>query len=79
MSEIIIKQGVDIATLKEKTNNIVLTTDNIQKTLDDFIVKADDCFVSQKEFAPVRKIVYGAIGTIVTIVFASLIYLVVKV
>lgn len=34
--------------------------------------------VSQVEFAPIRKLIYGATGVILTIVLSALIYLIIK-
>jgi len=63
--------GKDIRDINEKLGGI---TDK----LDRFIEAADKKYVNYDVFSPVRKLVYGAAGVILTVVVTALIYLLIK-
>ena len=50
----------------------------IIKELDEIKAKLEQNYVTQESFTPVRNIVYGMVGLILTAVFTSLIYLVIQ-
>lgn len=46
-------------------------TIQIQNKLDDFIARADREYVTKKEFNPIQKLVYGAVGIILTLILVA--------
>jgi hypothetical protein len=63
--------GKDIKDINEKL-------DGMTSKLDKFIESADRKYVNYDVFSPVRKLVYGAAGVILTVVITALIYLLIK-
>ena len=62
--------------LKIIMDNLTKQLDNFEEKFDKFCIKAEQSFVSKKEFKPVQKIVYGAVGTILTTIVAAGLYLI---
>jgi len=64
----------------DKINIAIIATkvDAIQQTVKDIQGKLEADFVTRAEFDPVKKIVYGMVGLILTIVFTALVYLVIR-
>jgi hypothetical protein len=59
-----------LARIDERTEYLVEEIKEINR-------KIDSCYVTQKEFEPVKKIVYSLVGIIITIVVTSLTYVVI--
>lgn len=66
-----------MAKLEEKVDGITDKVDDLQSTLKDFIKKAENGFVSQDQFWPVKTIVYAGAGIVLSSVLAAAIYLVI--
>lgn len=80
-------EGERIVSLEEKMRNIEDKVDRgfenttkqieeIKTTLKDFIKGADERYVTEVEFSPIRKIVYGAVALILTAVLATILILI---
>lgn len=50
----------------------------ITSLIQKFIESADKRYVNYDVFSPIRKLVYGAVGVVLSIVITALIYLVIK-
>ena len=61
---------IKLAVMDEKLNNI-------QNDLKDLKDKMEGEFVHRMEFDPIKKLVYGLVGLILTIVITALVYVVI--
>ena len=68
----------DIKNIKESLSCNSDEHREITGLIKNFIESADKKFVNYDVFSPIRKIVYGATGVILTIVITALVYLLVK-
>ena len=59
-------------------NNIEKRFDKLEAKFDGFLDKLESKYVSKLEFKPIQKLVYGMVGTILTAVLLSVIYVVIK-
>ena len=57
--------------IDERTKSSAVQINDLQRTMGDL----SKVFVTRKEFAPVRVVVYGAVGIILTAVFSGIVYL----
>lgn len=69
-AEIITKMAVDQAVILNKMTNVERRVESIEK-------KIDEDYVTQDQFAPVRTIVFGLVGLILTAVVGGLVGLVI--
>ena len=69
---------LSIQGMGDKLKNIEDKVDNIGENLTKFIESADKKFVNYDVFSPVRKLVYGATGVVLTLVVSALVYLIIK-
>lgn len=60
-------QGENIATLIEQNKNLQRTVDEIKKAL-------EDDYVTKNEFNPIKSIVYGFVGIILTTVAGAVLW-----
>ena len=68
----------DIKNIKESLSCNSSEHKEITNLIKDFVESADKKFVNYDVFSPIRKLVYGAVGVVGTIVISSLIYLIFK-
>ena len=61
----------DIDYIKEGMNDIKTAVNDIKKNI-------EEQYVTRAEFAPIKQVVYGIIGLLITAVFGALLSLVVK-
>lgn len=76
------KDNIEIAVLISEfhlfQNYMKDKIDKVEKSIDEFKDKADKCFVTQKEFEPIKKLVYGAVSVILLAVLGAIVALVVR-
>ena len=70
--------GEMLARIDERTTSTNAMVLRIDKRVDELESKMDAQFVTQAEFAPIKKLIYGAVGLILVAVMGALITLVVK-
>jgi len=68
----------DIETICESLKTNTVEHLEIKGIMKAFIESADKKYVNYDVFSPIRKLVYGATGVILTLVLSSLIYLIIK-
>jgi hypothetical protein len=61
-----------------KQGRMEATLERIESDIKEIQAKLDSHYVTQSEFAPVKNIVYGLVGSILLAVLASIVALVVK-
>lgn len=69
-SEIITQMAVDQAVILNKITNVERRVENIEK-------KIESEYVTQDQFAPVKNVVFGMVGIILTAVIGGLVGLIV--
>jgi len=68
----------EIAVMNERMKGIECNISEIKKSLDGIVQRLDDAYVTKVEFQPVRAVVYGLVGLILTAVTSTIIYVVIK-
>jgi len=58
--------------------NINDKLDKLEQKFDFFCEEIKDSYVSKVEFKPVQKIVYSLVGTVLSAVLASILYIILK-
>ena len=58
--------------------NINDKLDKLEQKFDVFCKEIKDSYVSKVEFKPVQKIVYSLVGTVLSAVLASILYIILK-
>ena len=58
--------------------NINDKLDKLEQKFDVFCEEIKDSYVSKVEFKPVQKIVYSLVGTVLSAVLASILYIILK-
>lgn len=73
----IAQSAMDVARDNKETTSILrVHVEGLNSKMDEIIKLAKESFVTKAEFAPVRKIVFGAVGIILAEFIAILTYLV---
>lgn len=75
------EQIVKITTLETEMKEVNKKLDKLDKKIDNQFEKIHEelpCYVRKEEFATVKSIVYGMVGTILTAFLSGVIYLVFK-
>ena len=67
------KQLEQFITMQNDITNITKDVGEIKTALKDFIEKADTVYVNKLEFEPIKKVVYGMIGLILSGVLLAVI------
>jgi len=68
----------DINEMKLDITTLKIDVTYIKDKLDDILDKLDNKYVTKEELGPVKAIVYGFSGIVLTSVIGSLVYLVIK-
>ena len=71
------QQDVQIAVISRDIQYLSTSMIELKSSITDFLKEAPNCYVSQKEFNPVRSIVYGMVGVILLAVVGALVALVI--
>lgn len=66
-----------IALMKKDIDYIKKAVDDLKKSVDEVKKNTEENFVTKAEFAPVKQIVYGLVGLVLTAVVGALIGLVI--
>ena len=67
-----------IAVMQNDIEHIKGAMDDIKKIVDDIKKNIEDQYITKAEFAPVKQIVYGIVGLIITAVIGALLGIVIK-
>ena len=57
---------------------IITKLSNVEKDIDEIKTEMKKCYVSKEEFNPIKRLVYGAVGVILTAVLGAIVAFVIR-
>lgn len=72
------KENKEITNMKLDISKLQQDVEYIKETLKEILVKLDTKYITREEFGPIKALVFGFAGIVLTAVIGSLVYLVVK-
>lgn len=70
--------SIQLAVIAEQVKNIKETTNRVEGSLRDLQKQIDDTYATKAELQPIKSIVYGLVGLVLTAVIGSVVFLVIK-